>query len=77
MPRPRGGPPGLSTRLSSIAAVAAAAAPVHADWPISLNGTSFNGLTSNGLTLNVIEAHAALNGRVIGIELPPAAGEVY
>jgi hypothetical protein len=58
------------TLAIAIAAVAAAAAPAHADWPITLNGTSFNGLSSNAMTQNAIAARAALNGRVIGIELP-------
>jgi len=29
------------------------------------------------MTQNAIEAHAALNRRVIAIELPPAASQVY
>ena len=35
-----------------------------------------NGLTANPLTQNVIEAGAALNGSVIGIELPPVANNM-
>jgi hypothetical protein len=60
----------------AIATAVAAAMPAHAEWPISGNGLSLNGLTGNALvpnamTQNAIEAHAALNGRVIAIELPP------
>jgi len=34
-------------------------------------------LASNALSSNAIEAHAALNGRVIAIELPSTTGEVH
>ena len=64
------------TLAIAIATAAPAAAPAHADIPIGTNGTSFNGLTPNGLGTNAIAAHTALNGRVIGIELPPATREV-
>ena len=57
-----------------IAAAAAAATPAHAGWPISNNGVSYNALAPNALAPNAVEGHAALNGRVIGIELPPATG---
>jgi hypothetical protein len=71
-PDRRGVPPMLKTLTLAIAvaAVTAAAAPAHAQFPISGNGLSANGLSSNAMTQNGIEAHAALNGRVIGIELP-------
>jgi len=69
------------------AAVAAAAPAPTADWSLTTNGTSFNAfapnalasnvLTSNALNSNAIEAYAALNGRVIEIELPPTTGEVH
>jgi hypothetical protein len=58
------------TLAVAIAAVAAAAASAHADWPISGNSLNVNGLSANAMTQNGVEAHAALNGRVIGIELP-------
>jgi hypothetical protein len=54
----------------AVAAVAAAAAPAHAYIPITGNGADSNGLTVNAMTQNGIEAHAALSGRVVGIELP-------
>ena len=58
-----------------IAAAAAAATPAHAQWPVSANGVSYNALAPNALAPNAVAAHAALNGRVIGIELPPSTGE--
>jgi hypothetical protein len=61
---------------SGIATAAAAAMPAHADYPITGNGLSLNGLTANGLTQNAVAAGTALNGRVIGIELPPATDPV-
>jgi hypothetical protein len=45
-------------------------APDHAEWPLSTNGLSVDGLSANA-----IEAHAALNDRVVGIELPSTTGE--
>ena len=65
-----------------IASVAAAAMPAHADFPVTGNGLSLNGLTGNALnynamTQNAVETHPPLNGRVIAIELPPAAGDLY
>jgi hypothetical protein len=47
-----------------------AAAPDHAEWPLSTNDLSVDGLSANA-----IEAHAALNDRVVGIELPSTTGE--
>ena len=41
------------------------------------NGLASNGLASNGLSQNALEAHAPLNGRVIGIELPPATDALH
>ena len=60
-----------TTLAIAFAAIAAAAAPAHADIPVSQNGLTLNGLTANG-----VELGAALNGRVIGIELPSTTGEV-
>ena len=56
-------------------AIAFAAAAAPATYPISGNGLDSNGLDSNAMTQNGVEAHAALNGRVIGIELPSTTGE--
>ena len=53
------------TLAIAFVAITAAAAPAHADFPITVNGLSVNGLNLNG-----IELGAALNGRVVGIELP-------
>jgi len=66
----------MLTLAIAIATAAADIAPAHADFPITTNGLSANGFTSNGLSSNAVEAPAALNGRVIGIELPPATREV-
>jgi hypothetical protein len=63
------------TLAIAVAAVTAAAAPAHADFPLSSNGLTYNGLDSNAMTQNGVEAHAALNGRVVGIELPSTTGE--
>jgi hypothetical protein len=63
------------TLAIAVAAVAAAAAPAHADFPITGNGLSVNGASLNAMTQNGVEAHAALNGRVVGIELPSTTGE--
>ena len=63
------------TLAIAFAAIAAAAAPAHAEWPITGNGLSSNGASLNAMTQNGVEAHAALNGRVIGIELPSTTGE--
>jgi hypothetical protein len=66
----------------AIATAAAVATLAHADYPVTGNGLSVNGLSANALnynamTQNAVEAHAPLNGRVIAIELPPAAGDLY
>jgi hypothetical protein len=72
----RGATPMFKTLTLAIAIAATAAAAAHADFPISTNGTSFNGVTANAMTQNAVETHAPLNGRVIGIELPPATYQV-
>jgi len=73
----RGATPVLKTLTLAIAiAAVAAAAPAHAFVPISTNGTSFNGLDANAMTQNAIDAGATLSGRVIGIELLPATGDI-
>src|SRR5205823_5324031 len=41
----------------------------------SLNGTSLNGTSLNGTSLNGITTGTALNGQIIGIELPAGTGE--
>jgi len=71
----------------AIATTAATAASARPDWPLGHNTVSFNalipnalnpnGLASNGLSQNALEAHAPLNGRVIGIELPPATDALH
>jgi hypothetical protein len=52
----------------AIAAVAAAFAPAQAK--LTANGKSLN-----GTSLNHITSGAALNGQIIGIELPAGTGE--
>jgi hypothetical protein len=65
------------TLAVAFAAVAAAAAPAHAFIPISGNGLSVNGLSANAMTQKGVElGAAALNGRVVGIELPSTTGAI-
>ena len=67
------------TLAIAIVTTAATAASARPDWPIGTNTVSFNASTMNALTLkgllqNAIKGRAPLNGRVTGIELPPATG---
>ena len=52
----------------AIAGVAAVSAPIQAR--LAANGTSLNGTSLNGITTGT-----ALNGQIIGIELPAGTGE--
>jgi hypothetical protein len=61
--------------LTLATALAAAVAPAHADFPLSMHGLSANGLTSNALTQNGIEPDTAFSGSVVGIELPSATDQ--
>jgi hypothetical protein len=62
----------------AIAGIAAVSAPIQARLAAngtSLNGTSLNGTSLNGTSLNGITTGTALNGQIIGIELPAGTGE--
>jgi len=52
----------------AIAGIAAVSAPIQAR--LAANGTSLNGTSLNGITTGT-----ALNGQIIGIELPAGTGE--
>ena len=52
----------------AIACIAAVSAPIQAR--LAANGTSLNGTSLNGITTGT-----ALNGQIIGIELPAGTGE--
>ena len=57
----------------AIAGIAAVSAPIQAR--LAANGTSLNGTSLNGTSLNGITTGTALNGQIIGIELPAGTGE--
>ena len=57
----------------AIAGIAAVSAPIQAR--LAANGTSLNGTSLNGTSLNGITTRTALNGQIIGIELPAGTGE--
>ena len=62
----------------AIAGIAAVSAPIQARLAAngtSLNGTSLNGTSLNGTSRNGITTGTALNGQIIGIELPAGTGE--
>ena len=52
----------------AIAGIAAVSAPIQAR--LAANGTSLNGTSLNGITTGT-----ALNGQIIGTELPAGTGE--